>query len=46
MLAERGQRWGGEYGKSSPLKSSQKESGIVETVAGTELKREKGEEKV
>ena len=34
---------GGEYGKSTPPKSSWRESGKVETAAGTELKREKGE---
>ena len=44
LCAERGRRWGwGGYRKSTPPKSSWSESGKVETAAGTELKREKGE---
>ena len=44
LLMERRQRWGGEYRKSTtPPQSSWRESVKVETVAGTEQKRKKGE---
>ena len=43
LHADRGWRWGGEYGKSNPTERSWRESGKVETAMGTELKMEKGE---
>ena len=44
LHAERGQKQGRENtGKAPPTKSSWRESGKVETAAGTELTREKGE---
>ena len=36
-------RGGGDYGKSTPPKSSWRESRKLETAAGTKLKREKVE---
>ena len=42
LQAERRQRWGGENtGKAALPKSSWRESGKLETAAGTKLKREK-----
>ena len=45
MQAETGQRlgWGENTGKAPLPKSSWRESGKLETAAGTNLKREKGE---
>ena len=43
LWAKRGQRGGKNTGKAPLPKSSWRVSGKLETAAGTELKREKGE---
>ena len=47
LRAEGGWKWGGENTGKGPLPiSTWRESGKLETAAGTKLKREKGERRV